>query len=234
MSWLMASMYDRFMRRSEAACLDRWREDLLRDLRGEVLEVGAGTGVNLPHYRNGVTRLVVSEPDAHMRRRLQARCGWSGMRGVEISDASLNALPNAAASFDAVVATLVLCSVPEPRAALAEVFRVLRPGGRFVFLEHVAAEEHSARLWWQRRLEPIWKHLAGNCHLTRRTEDVLVASGFVIDWIRRESIRKATPLVRASIRGVARKSFHGEDNDLTQAFGRRSGARADHWLRGDA
>jgi len=205
MSWLMAAIYDRFMRGSEEACLGQWRGELLQGLTGEVLEVGAGTGVSVPHYPKSVTRLVLSEPDPHMRRRLQARRGSSGGPRVEISDASIEALPMAPASFDTVTASLVLCSVPALHPALAEIFRVLRPGGRFVFLEHVAADRNPKRLKWQQRIEPVWKRLAGNCHLTRRTEEAIIAAGFEIEWIRRESIRKAMPLARPSIRGVARR-----------------------------
>ena len=205
MSWLVAAIYDRLMRASEKACLNQWRAELLQDLRGEVLEVGAGTGVNLPHYPKAVGRLVVSEPDRHMRRRLQARCGPSELCQVEVSDASLEGLPMAPVSFDAVVSTLVLCSVQDLHAALAEAFRVLRPGGCFVFLEHVAAAANPRRLKWQHRIEPLWKRLAGNCHLTRRTEEAIITAGFAIERIQRASIRKAMPIVRPSIRGVARK-----------------------------
>ncbi len=205
MSWLIAAVYDRWMRASEKACLDPWRAELLQDLTGEVLEVGAGTGVSLPHYPEAVTRLVLCEPDRHMRRRLHATCGSSGLRQVEVSDASLEALPMAPASFDVVVSSLVLCSVPDVHAALAEIFRVLRPGGCFVFLEHVAADGNPRRLQWQRRIEPVWKRFAGNCHLTRRTEEAIIAAGFEIERIQRESIRRAMPFARPSIRGVARR-----------------------------
>lgn len=211
MSWLMAAIYDRFMRGAEEACLDRWRSELLRDVGDEVLEVGAGTGVNLRHYPATVRRLVLAEPDRHMRRRLLSRCGGiPGRLPAEVWDEPLEGLPVAPGSFDAVVSTLVLCSVPDLHAALAEIFRVLRPGGRFVFLEHVAADGSRKRLKWQRRVEPVWRLLAGDCHLTRRTEEAIIAAGFEIEHIRRESIRKAMPLIRPSIRGVARKPLGGE------------------------
>jgi ubiquinone/menaquinone biosynthesis C-methylase UbiE len=205
MSWLMAAVYDRFMRGSEEACLAQWRAELLRDVSGAVLEVGAGTGVTLPHYPNSVTRLVLSEPDAHMRRKLEKKVNASALRNVEISVAPLDSLPFRPGEFDAVVCSLVLCSVPEQPAALAAIARVLKPGGRLVFLEHVAADGRPGRLKWQRRIEPVWKHLAGNCHLTRRTEAAIAAAGFEIERIQRESIRKALPIVRPSIRGIARK-----------------------------
>ena len=205
MSWLMAAVYDRFMRGSEEACLAQWRAELLRDLSGAVLEVGAGTGVTLAHYPRSIARLVLCEPDAHMRRKLKKKADAPALRNIEISDASLDSLPFKAGEFDAVVCSLVLCSVPDQRAALAEIARVLKPGGRLAFLEHVAADRRPERLKWQRRIEPVWKHLMGNCHLTRRTEAAIAAAGFEIERIQRESIRKALPIVRPSIHGIARK-----------------------------
>jgi ubiquinone/menaquinone biosynthesis C-methylase UbiE len=205
MSWLMAAVYDRFMRASEEACLAQWRAELLRDLSGAVLEVGAGTGLMLAHYPRSIARLVLCEPDAHMRGKLNKKAAAPALRNIEISDASLDSLPFKAGEFDTVVCSLVLCSVPDPRAALAEIARVLKPGGRLVFLEHVAADGRPERLKWQRRIEPVWKHLMGNCHLTRRTEAAIAAAGFEIERIQRESIRKALPIVRPSIRGIARK-----------------------------
>ena len=202
----MASIYDSFTRASEEACLRSWRAALLKDLAGQVLEIGAGTGANLPHFPQAVTRLVLSEPDPHMRRKLQERCIALGLPRAEVSEASIAALPMTDASLDAVVCSLVLCSVPDQKAALAEIARVLRPGGRLVFMEHVAADGRPGRLKWQGRIEPVWKRLMGNCHLTRRTEAAILAAGFEIETIERESIRKALPIVRPSIRGVARKA----------------------------
>ena len=206
MAWLLAPIYDRFMRVSEEACLGRWRAELLKDLSGNVLEIGSGTGATLPHYPKTVTRLVLSEPDPNMRRQLQKKLAASEGSRAEVSDASIAALPFEPASFDAVVCSLVLCSVPEQKAALAEIARVLKPGGRLVFMEHVAADGKPGRLKWQRRIEPLWKRCMGNCHLTRRTEAAILAAGFEFERIERESIRKALPIVRPSIRGVARKA----------------------------
>ena len=204
-AWFVAAVYDRWMRVTEVACLGQWRRELLRDLEGEVLEVGAGTGAMLPYYPMTVTRLVLAEPDRYMRRRLEMKRGTSAFKRLELSDASLDGLPMPDESFDAVVCMLVLCSVQDMHAALAEIFRVLRPGGRLLFVEHVAARQHSTRLAWQRRLEPLWKRVAGNCHLTRDTEAAIHRVGFQIERIERESMRKAMPFIRPCIRGAARK-----------------------------
>jgi ubiquinone/menaquinone biosynthesis C-methylase UbiE len=206
MGRLTAALYDRFTQGSEHACLRQWRADLLRNLSGEVLEVGAGTGLNLPFYPPALTRLVLSEPDPHMRRELAKKVRAENAERLEVLDASLDDLRLPAEAFDAVVGTLVLCSVPRLEHALAEIRRVLKPRGRFVFLEHVAAEDRPRRLRWQRRVEPVWTRLSGGCHLTRRTADAIVAAGFAVAEIQRESMRKAWPLVRPTIRGVAVKA----------------------------
>ena len=199
----MAAVYDRFMRGMERACGDAWRRELVTGLRGDVLEIGAGTGRNLDHFQ-GLQRLVLAEPDPHMRRRLAQRAerARGAAEVVELVPWSAGHLACDDASFDAVVCTLVLCSVEAPQRCLAEVRRVLRPGGQLVFLEHVAASE-PRRLAWQRRLEPMWRHLAGNCHLCRDTERNIAAAGFTFERIARESARKALPIVRPTIRGVA-------------------------------
>lgn len=205
MGRLIAAVYDRLTETSEAACLRQWRADLLRDLSGSVLEVGAGTGRNLPFFPSSLARLVLSEPDPHMRRQLSTKVREEALDRVEVVDWSLEGLPAANGDFDGVVATLVLCSVPRLDRALAEIHRVLKPGGRFLFLEHVAAEDRPRRLRWQRRIEPVWKRVAGGCHLTRRTADAILAAGFRLETIHRESMRKAMPLVRPTIRGRAIK-----------------------------
>jgi len=204
MSWFMSAIYDRFMKASEEACLDAWRHDLLAGIEGTALEIGAGTGANLRHYPDAVTRLALTEPDRHMFAKLTKRTALDRAGRVELFPAPADALPFEDESFDVVVCTLVLCSVPNQDRALAEIHRVLRPGGSFVFLEHVAAHDRS-RFAWQRRVEPFWKRISGNCHLTRDTGEAIRASGLVIDDEKRESMRKALPIVRPTIRGIARK-----------------------------
>jgi ubiquinone/menaquinone biosynthesis C-methylase UbiE len=205
MSRFVAAIYDRFMEASEVACLGEWRRALLADLRGDVLEIGAGTGANQPYYPDALRSLTLTEPDAHMRRRLTEACARTPERPVTVLDAPATALPVASASLDVVVGTLVLCTVPDPQAVLAEVVRVLRPGGRFVYLEHVAAWDNPGRLRWQRALEPAWRVVADGCHLTRPTGDLIREAGLVVEAETRESMRKALPWVRPSVRGVARR-----------------------------
>jgi SAM-dependent methyltransferase len=201
-----ALLYDRFMRGVEEGGLTDWRIALLADLEGTVLEVGAGTGRNVDLYPPAITRLVLSEPDRHMRARLAP---VAARFPAEVIEAPAEALPFAERSFDAVVATLVLCSVQDLDSALAEIYRVLRPGGRFVFIEHVAAGDRPRRLVWQRRIEPAWRRVAGNCHLTRQTEEAIARCGFEIAVIERASMRKAPGVVRPTIRGTARRPTGG-------------------------
>ena len=205
MGRLMARVYDRMMEGSEEACLREWRRELLGSVHGNVLEVGAGTGVNLPLYPTTVGRVVFSEPDRHMRAKLAERIQHAAGSPAEISEGSLEAMQFPDGCFDFVTCMLVLCSVPDLQDAIAEIRRVLIPGGRLVFMEHVAAEGRPKRLKWQRRIEPIWKKISGNCHLTRRTEATILDGGFAVESVTRESMRKANPLVRTCIRGQAVK-----------------------------
>jgi ubiquinone/menaquinone biosynthesis C-methylase UbiE len=200
---LGAWMYDCTMSGAEAECLGDWRRELLREAHGDVLEIGAGTGANLAHYPPAVRRLVLAEPDAGMRARLRRKVGERPE--VTVIDATAEVIPLPDRAFDVVVSTLVLCSVDSPGRSLAEVWRILRPGGSLLFLEHVAAEGRSGWLRWQRLLEPVWRCFAGNCHLTRNTADVIAEMGFVVEGMRKEPICKVSWLVRPSIRGFARR-----------------------------
>ncbi len=202
-SWLFAKGYDRFMRQTEEACLAEWRAELVGSLEGSVLEIGAGSGANVDLYAEG-TIVDLAEPDPNMRALLEERVAdrpslrvvpWSAER-LEANDGS----------YDWVVSTLVLCTVGDVGRSLAEVRRVLRPGGGFVFMEHVAAPTGSSRRGWQDRLDPFWTRFARGCHLNRDTESAIVGAGLEIVECRRESMRKAVSLVRPTIRGVARRS----------------------------
>ncbi len=203
-----AAAYDTVMSGVEQAGLLEWRAALLADLTGSVLEVGAGTGRNLPLYPPGLDRLVLSEPDPHMRHRLSQAIERSRIdrkvRGdVDIVDAPVEKLPFDDRSFDAVVCTLVLCSVPDQAHALGEMRRVLVEGGRLVFIEHVAASGQGRQLLLQRCVEPLWRRVAGNCHLTRATESEILAAGFELPDVTHAPMPKSPSFVRPTIHGVA-------------------------------
>jgi ubiquinone/menaquinone biosynthesis C-methylase UbiE len=205
MSLLIAFFYDGLMAKTEAACLRKWRRELVRQVSGEVLGIGAGTGANIDLYPDNVSRLVVTEPDKHMRRLLLERVGNHRLENVRVTSGTAEQIEAVDGSFDYVVASLVYCSVTDLKVCLSEIMRVLKPGGGLVFMEHVAAADGSSRRQWQNILNPIWKTLMGNCHLNRETEQAIVAGGFEIIQIKRESMRKAPPVVRSTIRGIAIK-----------------------------
>jgi ubiquinone/menaquinone biosynthesis C-methylase UbiE len=201
MGWLLAATYDLAMKNAER-CLSTWRAELLSACMGDTLEVGAGTGANLPFFPKGLGRLVLTEPDAHMRTQLQKRITTRNEKAIEIIDAPFHELPVKDESFDTIVCMLVLCSVQDPSLSLKEAFRILRPGGQLIFIEHVAADGPD-RLRWQQRCEPVWKKLQGNCHLTRTTEQDILTAGFSMDSITRQDIVGELPITRPSIRGIA-------------------------------
>ncbi|QZA33606.1 class I SAM-dependent methyltransferase [Hydrogenibacillus sp. N12] len=175
---LFPRLYDPLMAPLERLFLERLRRALLRPLAGEVLEIGVGTGRNLPFYGPGV-RWTGIEPNPAMRRQAERRLRERGLAGALIA-ASAEALPFADGRFDAVVSTLVLCSVQDPRKALAEIRRVLKPGGRFLALEHVRIDDPRWAGWALDRLTPAWSRLADGCHLNRLT-DRWIAERFAIE-----------------------------------------------------
>lgn len=205
MNFIIAYFYDRAMAKTEAACLAQWRRELLGQVHGDVLEIGAGTGASIEYYPDRVRSLVLSEPDKHMRKILQQKVDDKSPVEIRISDATAERIPAADESFDCVVASLVCCSVADLDATLAEIRRVLKKGGYFVFLEHVAAPEGTSRRRWQQRINPLWKRLMGNCHLIRETEQAILDAGLRIRQIKKESMRKAPPIVRPTVRGIAEK-----------------------------
>jgi len=205
MSYLTAFFYDRFMAKTEEACLKEWRHRLLEHVSGEVLEVGAGTGANIKLYSDKVTKLVLTEPDKHMRKLLNEKVGNHPLGYVSVISGTGEQIEVDDESFDYVVSSLVCCSVTDLKVCLSEIRRVLRPGGGFVFLEHVAAADGTSRRRWQNLINPVWKTFMGNCHLNRETEQAIITEGFDIVQIERDSMRKALPIVRPTIRGIAKK-----------------------------
>lgn len=204
-SWLMAKVYDSFMRRAEKKCFSKWRSDLLKNLSGTVLEVGAGTGVNIFYYPAIVSKVVLTESDPNMLKILGKRAKQRNDITVEIHRATVEQLPFLDDSFDFVVCTFLMCSVPAPQDSLSEIFRVLKSGGKYVFLEHVANTENNRTYKWQKRIEPVWKFVGGNCHMTRNTAYEIETSGFKILELHRDYMKGKLSIINPFIRGVAQK-----------------------------
>jgi SAM-dependent methyltransferase len=213
-----AHFYDRALKATEENGLGEMRRALLAEARGRVIEIGAGTGVNLDLYGEGVEDLTLVEPDRHMAARLRARLeagegAHEGDMGASapgagpevpkhLVEAPAEALPFEADTFDTAVATLVLCTIPDPVAATEELARVLKSGGRLLFLEHVRSSDlGTAR--WQDRLEKPWRFMADGCHCNRDTEAMLRASAFQVDAVEHGRMPKAMAIVRPLIRGAA-------------------------------
>lgn len=194
------------MRRNEPPEQVALRRELLAGLHGRVLDLGAGDGANFRHLPATVSELVAVEPEPYLRERAQRNAAAAPVP-VVVLDALADRLPLEDASVDAAITALVLCSVPDQAAALAELRRVLRPGGELRFLEHVAAPPGSRRTL-QRAADRsgLWPRIAGGCHTSRDTVAAIEAAGFTVERCRGESV---TPcplalLVAPHVIGVAR------------------------------
>jgi ubiquinone/menaquinone biosynthesis C-methylase UbiE len=179
------------------------RRRLLAGLTGRVLEVGAGTGLNFPHYPATVTEVLAIEPEPYLRRLALAAARQAPVP-IRVVDGTAEALPAPDRTVDTVVASLVLCTVADLDQALAEVRRVLRPGGRLRFYEHVRAEDpRLAR--WQDRLERPWGWLAGGCHPNRDTVAAITAAGLRVVQLDRFDLQAMPVLARPHVLGVAER-----------------------------
>jgi len=201
-SRIFSALYDRAFEASEEAGLREMRGALLKGARGRVLELGAGTGLNLELYpREGLDSLTVTEPDPHMFKQLRRRAA-KVCAGAELVQAGAENLPFRDDSFDTVVVTLVLCTVPNQPAALQEISRVLAPDGQLLFLEHVRAN-HPDLAKWQDRLERPWRFLGDGCHCNRDTVAAIGAAGFQLGDVERDELPKAPAIVRPLVSGSA-------------------------------
>lgn len=199
---LTARLYDPMLGRAEKAGMADRRRVLLQSARGAVLELGAGTGLNLEHYPLELSRLVLTEPNAHMAARLRKRADEFG-RPVEVQEIPGELLPYADASFDTVVSTMVLCTVSDPRRTLDEVRRVLRPGGQLLFLEHVRADHRDRLAGWQDRLSGVWAWYADGCRCNQDTLAILREAEFTARVDQLAEWDKMPRLVRPLISGAA-------------------------------
>jgi len=208
-----ALLYDPFVWVAERAGLRAHRKQLLIRARGCTLEIGSGTGLNLPHYPGHLDELVLAEPDAAMRARLEKRLRRSG-RQTRLIDAPAERLPFPDGSVDTVVSTLVLCTVDAPDVALREIARVLRPGGQLLFLEHVRSES-PALARWQDRLARPWRRFARGCRCNRATAELIMSCGLSLDQTREGSWHGMPPIVRPLI--VGRATTRHRPADETEA-----------------
>jgi len=196
-----SAIYDRAMKSTEEAGMREIRRETLAAARGRTIEIGAGTGINVELYPEGVTQLVLAEPDEHMLKHLRPKVPAWG-RDVDVVQAPADRLPFEDDSFDTAVFTLVLCTVPDPAAALKEAARVLKPGGELLFVEHVRSSEPGLARW-QDRLERPWRFLGDGCHCNRDTVATIEASPFHVERVERGELPKAPPLVRPLVHGKA-------------------------------
>jgi SAM-dependent methyltransferase len=199
---LFAVLYDRLLAASEAAGLADRRRQLLARAHGRVLEIGAGTGLNLAYYLPGsVTSVVALEPDGAMRRRLDDRRTEAAVP-VQVVAGGVDTADLADGSFDTVVTTLVLCTVPDVQAAAERIHGWLAPGGCVLFLEHVRAPGSLALV--QRALTPVCSLVAGGCHLNRDPLGALRAAGLLIADCDRFPMPAGGPLLRTCVQGMAK------------------------------
>ncbi len=200
-SKLSARLYEPFLWLGEKAGFWRWRKKLVEQVSGSVLELGAGTGLNLPYYPPGLDRLVLVEPDVHKAKLLADKTPPTGV-APEIVRAPGELLPFEDDTFDTVIETLVLCTVAAPEVTADEIRRVLKPDGHFLFLEHVRSDRPRLGRF-QDRMEGPWKKIADGCHCNRRTVPMLKANGFEVEIKAEIDQFPMLPTIRPIVSGTA-------------------------------
>jgi SAM-dependent methyltransferase len=199
---IFARFFDRFSQGMEQE-VGPYRDEMLAGLSGRVLEVGAGNGMNFAHYPATVDEVVALEPEPYLREKAEA-AARSAPVGVTVRDGVAHPLPLEDDSFDVAVASLVLCSVPEPDDAIAELRRVLRPGGELRFLEHVrSSRPRKARVQQVLDGAGVWPWLIGGCHTARDTLAALEHAGFTLERVRRVDVGAAANPANPHVVGVA-------------------------------
>jgi ubiquinone/menaquinone biosynthesis C-methylase UbiE len=172
--------------------LTAYRSRIIPAAAGRVLEIGIGSGLNLPFYSRNVTRVIGLEPSPKLLA-MARRAEGAGNRSVEFIEGSAEAIPLEDASVDTVVTTWTLCSIPDALRALRDMRRVLRPGGRLLFVEHGRAPDPNV-MWWQDRLTPVWKRVGGGCHLNRAIGTLIEGAGFQFDRLQTGYMRGPKPM----------------------------------------
>jgi ubiquinone/menaquinone biosynthesis C-methylase UbiE len=194
------AVYDCVMRLAERGRLAAWRREVFGSADGDVLEIAAGTGLNFPYYCAGTT-VVATEPDIAMLERASDRAK-AAKAAIILVAADARALPFREQTFDTVVVALGLCTIPSPSGALAELQRVLRPGGIARLLEHVRMDHHPVIGRLQDVLTPVWSRIAGGCRLNERSVETVRRAGFQIDEIR-SHVGGAVVAIKASMTALA-------------------------------
>ena len=195
-----ASTYDRFSKGSEKAGLAEMRRNVIAGATGDVLEIGGGTGANLGYYSAGVESLTVTEPDRSMLKRLEQKAREQNSRATVLR-APAEDLPFEESSFDTVVSTLVLCGVDDQPRVLRELRRVLRPGGRLIFIEHVRSDDPRVAKM-QDRMNPLNRFVVC-CDCNRPTLDTVRSAGFEVTELKQTEFPKSPPFARPLIVGIA-------------------------------
>jgi ubiquinone/menaquinone biosynthesis C-methylase UbiE len=171
----------------------RLRSEWVPRARGNVLEVGIGSGLNLCFYSPGVEHVYGVDPSAELRRMACKRTLGRPVRVEFLSQSAEDELPLPEQTIDTVLMTWTLCSIPDPLKALYQMRRVLKPDGRLIFIEHGRAPDPGVAAW-QDRLEPMWKRIAGGCHLNRKVDELLIQAGFQIDELRNKYLPGPRPM----------------------------------------
>ena len=180
----MANLYERYIlpRLIDTACsqppMTKLRSRYVAQAEGKVLEIGIGSGLNLSHYGNKVESITGVDPAEELTTKARERADAISPP-VDVIGVSGESIPVESESFDSVVCTWTLCSIPNPQAAVSEMYRALKPGGKLIFVEHGRSDDPGI-VKWQKRFEPMWKVIGGGCHLTRRADDLVAGGGFEI------------------------------------------------------
>jgi len=199
---IFARLFDRFSQGMEQE-VGPYRDEMLAGLSGRVLEIGAGNGMNFARYPATVDEVVALEPEPYLREKAEAAARSAPVR-VTVRDGVAHPLPLGDGSFDVAVASLVLCSVPDPDDAIAELRRVLRPGGELRFLEHVrSSRPRKARVQQVLDGAGVWPWLIGGCHTARDTLAALEHAGFTLERVRRVDVGAAANPANPHVVGVA-------------------------------
>ncbi|HEV2123861.1 MAG TPA: class I SAM-dependent methyltransferase [Chloroflexota bacterium] len=186
-----AAMYDVINRRAEARLIGPLRRHLLTDVTGRVLEIGAGTGASFPYFRAGAW-VAATEPDPFMLRRARGRAAEAGTRVVLVQCVA-EALPFRDSTFDEALSALVLCTVGDPARSVVETRRVLRPGGKLRFIEHVRGEGVVGNV--QDAISPVWRRVGAGCHPNRRSGEQIAQAGFAFEERKEQPLIGGVPLI---------------------------------------